>query len=111
MKKLIYLLSLFLVIGALPVEAKKNNQNKKAQQAQAAKEKEKKAKREADEKIDKQVDAFLEDHDKNKDKSVSLDEYVGSNSNAKSAEEKFNSYNKNKDRYLSKKEIQELLGL
>lgn len=109
MKKLLFLLSLFILVGALPAEAKKRNQQ--AQKAQAAKAKQEKAEKEKEDRIDKAIDSFLEDHDKNKDKSVTLEEYTATESDAKSAEQNFQRYNKNKDRYLSKKEIQELLGL
>ena len=114
MKKIIYLLSLIIFVSSLPVEARNNNNNKQQQAAAAArakKAKEDKAEKEKRDKISKAIESFLEDHDKNHDKSVSLDEYVASEKNAGDAEKKFQEYNKNKDRYLSKTEIQEMLGL
>ena len=53
----------------------------------------------------------MEDLDLNHDKSLTLEEFKGSEKDAKSAESKFDLYNKNKDRYLSKTEIQDMLGL
>lgn len=111
MKKISYLFSLFLVIAVLPVEAKEDNRNKQAQQAQAKKDKEKKAAREKKDKINKAVEDFLEDRDKNKDKSLTLEEYASGEKDATSAESNFQQYNKNKDRYLSRTEIMEMLGL
>ncbi len=110
MKKIICLLSLFVFVGALPVEAKKNN-NKQAAAARAAKAKQEKAEKDKHDKINKEIEDFLETHDKNKDKSVTLEEFVAGESDAKAAEAKFMEHNKNKDRYLSRTEIQEMLGL
>ena len=97
----------------MPVEAKNNNnkQQQAAAAARAKKAKEEKAEKEKRDKISRAIDSFLEDHDKNHDKSVSLEEYVAGEKNAGDAEKKFQEYNKNKDRYLSKTEIQEMLGL
>ena len=111
MKKIIYLLSLIIFVSSAPVEAKNNNNNKQAAAARAAKAKQEKAEKEKRDKINKAIESFLEDHDKNHDKSVSLEEYVAGETNAADAEKKFTEYNKNKDRYLSKTEIQEMLGL
>jgi hypothetical protein len=116
MKKIICLLSLFIFVSSLPVEAQnRRNQNNKQQQAAAAarakKAKEEKAEKEKRDKINRAIDSFLEDHDQNHDKSVSLEEFVGGEKDAAAAEKKFQAHNKNKDRYLSKTEIQEMLGL
>jgi hypothetical protein len=116
MKKIICLLSLFIFVSALPVEAQnRRGQNNRQQQAaaaaRAAKAKREKAEKEKRDKINREIEDFLETHDKNKDKSVTLEEFVAGESDAKGAEAKFMEHNKNKDRYLSRTEIQEMLGL
>ena len=111
MKKIATLLSLLLLIGILPVEAQTRQQIDAARKAQAEKEKERKEAKEKREKIKKAIEDFMEDLDLNHDKSLTLEEFIGGEKDTKSAESKFNLYNKNKDRYLSKTEIQDMLGL
>lgn len=111
MKKIATILSLLLLIGILPVEAQTRQQIDAARKAQAEREKERKEAREKREKIKKAIEDFMEGLDLNNDKSLTLEEFVSSEKDAKSAESKFNLYNKNKDRYLSKTEIQDMLGL
>lgn len=111
MKKIVSLVTLIALIGALPLHAQRNRRNGAAQKAMAAerkKEQEEKAKKD---KINSEIDAFMKDRDRNRDKSLTLEEFASGESDAKGAEAKFQQYNKNKDRYLSRKEIQELLGL
>ncbi|MFM2171153.1 MAG: hypothetical protein RI957_1382 [Verrucomicrobiota bacterium] len=113
MKKTFYLLTCFLLLGSLPVAAQRNrNRNNQAlQRAMAEKRKQEAAEKAKRDKIDDAIDGFLKDHDRNKDGSVTLDEFSAGSPEGKGAEEKFAQFNKNRDRYLSKKEIQEMLGL
>lgn len=111
MKKILYFLTCFLLLGSLPVAAQRNRgRNQAAQKAIAEKKKKEAAEKAKRDKIDNAIDDFLEDHDRNKDGSVTLEEF-SSAAGGKDAEGKFAQYNKNRDRYLSKKEIQEMLGL
>ncbi len=107
MKPFVYLLAALALIST--AEAKKGNKgnNEKAKQEEAKKKKEKE---ERDRKRDA-VKEFLDKKDGNNDGSLTLDEYLVGESSAEEATKRFNEYNKNGDRYLSKKEIEELLGL
>ncbi len=115
MKKIICLLSFVLFISSLPVAAQNTREQQQAALARAARQKklmEDQAEKMRKNNINKAIDDFLDVHDKNKDKSVTLEEYLaGEKTNAADAEKKFKQYNKNNDRYLSKSEIQEMLGL
>ena len=114
MKKITTLLLFSIFVNSLPAEARNTNQQTQAAKAAAAR-----LKKELDDQnekmrkdtINKGIDDFLDVHDKNKDKSVALEEYVAGETNAADAEKKFKQYNKNNDRYLSRSEIQEMLGL
>ena len=110
MKKFAFILALFVFVGGLPVEAKKNN-NKQNQKAAQEREKKEKAEREKKDRINKEIEDYLADRDKNKDKSLTLEEFASGESDAAAAASKFTQYNKNKDRYLSKAEIKDMLGL
>ncbi len=110
MKKTFYLLTCFLLLGSLPVMAQRNR-NQAMQKAMAAKRKQEAAEKAKRDKISSAIDDFLEDHDRNKDGSVTLEEFSGSSTDVSGAADKFSQFNKNRDRYLSKKEIQEMLGL
>ncbi|MCW1887361.1 hypothetical protein OKA04_21670 [Luteolibacter flavescens] len=57
------------------------------------------------------VKDFLKKKDKNKDSSISRDEYLADEEDKEAAGKKFDEYNKNGDRSLTKKEIEALLGL
>lgn len=109
MKKIAFILALFVYAGVLPVEAKKNN-NKQNQKAQQEKKKEA-AERAKKDRMNQEIEDYIAGRDKNKDKSLTLEEFVAGESDAKAAEAKFTEYNKNRDRYLSKTEVKELLGL
>jgi membrane protein involved in colicin uptake len=112
MKKISYFLACLILLSSLPAEAQnRRNRNGAAQRAMAEKRKQEAAEKAKRDKINQAIDDFLKDHDRNKDKSVTLEEFTSASSNAKEAEQKFKQFNKNNDRYLSKKEIQELLGL
>jgi hypothetical protein len=114
MKKIICLLSFVLFVSSLPVAAQNTREQQQAAQARAARQKklmEDQAEKMRKNNINKAIDDFLDTHDKNKDKSVTFEEYVAGETNAADAEKKFKQYNKNNDRYLSKSEIQEMLGL
>ncbi|MEK7951814.1 hypothetical protein [Luteolibacter soli] len=73
-------------------------------------------KREAEEKKarEKKRDAiqeYMHRKDSNKDGSLSRDEFVAGETDQDAAGKKFDQYNKNGDRSLSKSEIEEMLGL
>ncbi len=110
MKKILYFLTCYLLLGSLPVAAQRNRgRNQAVQRAIAEKKKKEAAEKAKRDKINGEIDDFLKDHDRNKDGSVTLEEFSGSGGG--DAASKFAQYNKNRDRYLSKKEIQEMLGL
>jgi len=112
MKRIYYVIACTALPCSLPAEAQnRRNRNGAAQKAMAEKRKQEAAEKAKRDKINEAIDDFLKDHDRNKDKSVTLEEFTGSSGDAKDAESKFQQFNKNGDRYLSKKEIQELLGL
>jgi hypothetical protein len=111
MKKLVYLITLLVFVGSLPVHAQRNRRNGAAQKAAAEKRKKEEAEKAKKEKINNEIEAFVKDRDRNRDKSLTLEEFLSGESDAKAGEAKFQEYNKNKDRYLSKTEVQELLGL
>jgi hypothetical protein len=107
----IIVVSLFAVF-ATPAEAKKNGKNsqKAAEQAKkekARKEAERAERRDAREKID----AFMKPRDKNRDGSLSIEEFLSGETDKAEGEKKFNKFNKNHDRAPYKTEIKEMLGL
>jgi hypothetical protein len=97
----------FLALTAAPVEAATKNNNKKAQEEKAKKEKERAERKKARE----AVDAFMKPRDKNKDGSLTKDEFLSGETDKAAGEKKFNDANKNNDRALYKSEIQAMLGL
>jgi hypothetical protein len=100
--------ALFLIA---PAEAAKQGNNKAGQKAAEAKKKEKEADRADRAKKREGVDAVLEVKDKNKDGSLDPDEYLIGESDVEAAKARFKQFNKNGDRYMSKREIQDSLGL
>lgn len=102
-------LSLAVTVEAKNVKGNNNaaqiSKNQKAQKDKAAAEKaERDKKRES-------VDAVLKLKDKNGDGSLTKEEYVAGETDADAAEKRFDKFNKNKDRYLSRQELETLLGL
>lgn len=99
-----------LSLAVLPpvAEAAKNVPNK---QDADKKKQEQKAEREARGKKHEAIQAAMEAKDKNHDGSLTLDEYIAGEADAAAATKKFEQFNKNKDRVLSKKELAEALGL
>lgn len=87
------------LVLALPLHAadKKQDANDKIREAKAKD-------REA-------VKAFLEPKDKNKDGSLSRDEFIADEDDKEAAGKRFDEANKNGDRSLSKSEISDMLGL
>jgi hypothetical protein len=57
------------------------------------------------------IQKLLDQKDRNHDGSLSRDEYLIGEANTEAAGKKFDTFNKNSDRVLSKSEIEELLGL
>jgi hypothetical protein len=105
-------LALFVILAALatPAEAKKNNQKRQAEQAKKEEARKQKERAERSERRDK-IDAFLKNRDTNKDGSLTKEEFITGEGDKTAGAKKFDEHNKNKDRYLSKGEIQDLLGL
>lgn len=101
---------LMIILAALivPAEAKKKKggggKGDPKQAEKAKKDAEKDRKR-------KGVDDFLAQKDKNSDRIVTKPEYLDGVADAEAAGKKFDQFNKNKDRALSKSEIEALLGL
>jgi hypothetical protein len=107
MKYLAYLMTALMLVASAEAKKKKNNDSGQAKKAQQEKEKARKE-REAKSKAIKE---FLDDKDKNHDGSVTLDEYLAGETDTAAATKKFEEFNKNHDRYLSKSEIADMLGL
>ena len=105
---LIALVSLFAVF-CVPAEAKNRNNRQIAEQARKEKARKEKERAERKEQRDK-LGAFMKPRDANKDGSLSKDEFLAVESDRAGGEEKFKRFNKNGDRFLSKSEIQAMLG-
>jgi hypothetical protein len=94
------------------VEArKKEDDGKNPQQQQQEKQKQKEADKAARESKRKAVQQALEAKDKNHDGSLSKEEYITGEADAEAATKKFDEFNKNKDRFLSKGELADSLDL
>lgn len=83
---------------------------KQIQKANREKAKQERKEKEAREKRSKAMDEFLTARDVNKDGSLTRDEFLTVESDKTKGGEKFDKFNKNGDRYLSKSEIAEMLG-
>jgi hypothetical protein len=113
MKYVSYLFSIIFVITTLQVEAKNPRNNKQKQQQQkalAAEKKKEAAERAKKDKINLSIDEVMKNCDKNNDRSLTLEEFTNGSGDRKSAQEKFSKWNKNHDRYLSRTEVQSMLG-
>ena len=105
------LVSLLVAVGT-HAEARNNNNNDKRAIEQAKKQKaEREKKRAESKKAHEEITDYLERRDTNKDKSISKDEFLAAETDKAAGEREFNEHNKNKDRFLSRKEIQAMLGL
>jgi hypothetical protein len=94
------------------VEAKKKDEEAaNPQQQQQDKEKQKEEEKNARGAKRKAVQEILDAKDKNHDGSLSKEEYVAGEADPEAAAKTFDQFNKNKDRFLSKGEIGESLGL
>jgi hypothetical protein len=98
--------ALFLIA---PAEAAKGNKDNG--KAGAAKKEKKAAERAERAQKREKVDAVLDVKDKNKDGSLDSDEYLIGESDIEGAKARFKQFNKNGDRYMSKGEIEDSLGL
>lgn len=85
-----------------PVEAKNNKKER---------EEEKQKKREENEKRRDALNDFIKPRDVNKDSSLTLDEFLSGETDKEEGKKKFDRYNENGDRTLSKSEIAEMLGV
>jgi hypothetical protein len=113
MKPLIYLMSLMMLVTSVEAgKARANRGNaKKVREVAKQREKEKKQQKEARDKKREAIEKVLNKKDGNNDGSLTLDEFLTGESDAKAATNRFNNANKNGDRYLSKAEISDMLGL
>jgi hypothetical protein len=109
---------IFLIIASLvvSVDARPGGGGRRGGNGgQTKEEKEEKKKEEAEKKERERkrqaVQDYLRKKDTNKDGSLSRDEFLTDESDKASTGKKFDQYNKNRDRSLSKSEIEELLGL
>lgn len=107
MKYLAYLMTALMLVTT--AEARKYNKAAAAA-AKRAEQQKQKERRERERKYEA-LKKFLDAKDPNHDGSVSLEEYLAGEANAGTATKKFEKYNKNHDRYLSKSEISDMLGL
>ena len=106
MKALTVLIAILSLTAS--VEAKGNKQNaKQAKQAEMQKKKEKEAREKKREAINK----VLEVKDKNHDGSLTKDEYLTGEADQAAASKRFDEFNKNGDRSLSRTELEDSLGL
>lgn len=93
------------------VEAKVNKQNAaKAKQAKQAELQEKKEKKEKENKREA-INKVMEAKDKNHDGSLTKDEYLTGEADQDGASKRFDQFNKNGDRSLSRTELEDSLGL
>lgn len=83
----------------------------RAEKKLTAKEKERLEIKEARDKERDAVKGYLEGRDKNKDGSLTREEFIADEEDKAAAGAKFDEANKNKDRSLSKSEIAEMLGV
>jgi hypothetical protein len=110
-----YILALLALSFCLitPVGAQnKNNSGQRAAQQEAQRRKQEREQKRNDraEKRDA-IDEFMRPRDKNNDGSLTLDEFMSAESDKEEGLKKFNKYNKNGDRSLTKSEIADMLGL
>lgn len=109
MKPLTILIAVFSLIAS--VEARANKQNAaKAKQAKQA-ELQKKKEREEKEKKREAINKVLELKDQNHDGSLTKDEFLTGETDKDSASKRFDQFNKNGDRSLSRTELEDSLGL
>jgi hypothetical protein len=111
-------ISIFLIIASLvvSVDARPGGGGRRGGNGgQTKEEKEEKKKEEAEmkerERKRQAIQDYLRKKDANKDGSLSRDEFLTNESDKDAAGKKFDQYNKNGDRSLSKSEIEALLGL
>jgi Ca2+-binding EF-hand superfamily protein len=104
--KILGLLALSLCLLSPPAEAKGGGgaAAKKKKEEREKKRKENAEKRDA-------LEDYMSGVDKNKDGSLTFEEFISGESDAAEGKRKFDRFNKNGDRYLTKTEILEMLGL
>ena len=107
---LLAMIAMIATIAAAPAEAKARNANQRAAE-QARKEEAREQKERAKRKKQRdELSAFMKPLDANKDGSLSKDEFLSGQADKAAGEKKFDQHNKNGDRFLSKSEVQELIG-
>jgi hypothetical protein len=107
-------IAMMLILSALiiPAEAKKNagRANKNLQKQIQKEKKEEAAKKAERDRKRKAVENLLAKKDTNKDKFLSREEYLAGEANPEAAGKRFDAVNKNRDRTLTKSEMEALLG-
>ena len=98
--KILGLLTLSLCLMSPPVEAAGKGDADKKKKEREMKRAENAKKRQA-------MDDYITPLDKNKDGSLTFDEFIEGESDKEAGRKKFDRYNKNGDRYLTKAEISE----
>jgi|688.fasta_scaffold1085025_1 hypothetical protein len=104
-------LALLALTLCLMTPAEAQNQKKAAQnKAQMRKQEREEKRNERAEKRDA-IEEFMGPRDKNNDGSLTLDEFLSEESDREEGTKKFQQFNKNGDRSLTKSEIAAMLGL
>jgi hypothetical protein len=104
-------LSITLIIASLVVSADAKPVRAAQVKRDKAAEKREQKEREARERRRETIQKFMDAKDRNHDGSLSLEEYQIGEADKAAAGKKFEQFNKNGDRLLSKSEIETLLGL
>jgi len=102
MKFLACLMTTLMMVSFSSVNAKGEPDKKEAEREQKRKEREE---------WRNAINDFLREKDANKDGSVKKDEYLAGETDQEAATAKFDKFDKNRDRSLTKTEIAEMLGL
>jgi Ca2+-binding EF-hand superfamily protein len=98
--KIIGILALSLCLMSPPVEAAVNKKKEEREKKRAESAKKRQA-----------MEDYMTPLDKNKDGSLTFDEFIAGESDKEAGKTKFDRYNKNGDRYLTRAEIEEMLSL
>ena len=104
-------LSLLFIAASLVVSVDAKPNRAAQIKRDKAEEKREQKEREAREKKHDAIQKLLDQKDRSHDGSLSLDEFLTGEADKAAATKKFEKFNKNGDRVLSKSEIETLLGL
>jgi hypothetical protein len=104
-------ISIVLIVASLVVSVDAKPRRAAQLKRDRAEERREQKERAARERKREAIQNFLDRKDKNHDGSLSRDEYLAGEADQTAAGKKFDQFNKNGDRTLSKSEIEEMLGL